>query len=50
MFVFRFVTFNKEIKRCHFCVFFGFSKNLSKLFSSTVESVEKKDLSHHTKF
>ena len=41
MFVFRFVTFNKEIKRCHFA-FFGFSKNLSKLFSSTVESVEKR--------
>ena len=43
MFVFRFVTFNNEIKQKDVILrFFGFSKTLSKLFSSTVESVEKR--------
>ena len=42
MFVFRFVTFNKEIKRCHFCVFSAFQKIFLNFFPGTVESVEKR--------
>ena len=34
MFVFRFVTFNKEIKRCHFCVFSAFQKILNQIKSN----------------
>ena len=43
MFVFRFVTFNNEIKQKDVIfAFFRLFKNLSKLFSSTVKSVEKR--------
>ena len=53
MFVFPFLLHSiKKIKKMSFfAFFFGFFKKIFlKPYSSTVESVEKKDLSHHTKF